>query len=261
MRRTTAAKSAGKRSGYEYAGEALHEHWAALHKGDREPWPKDGKLQDAWRDFHSGDFAQAVRKGAALGAPGAVVANKAAAIQTLYLEKDEQARMRILREAVERGERAVAELPDRANAHYTLALVLGRYSQRISIVEAVAAGYGGRVREHLERTLALEPKHAEAHVALGLFHAELVHTLGGLAARLTYGASADAAIEHFRKACKLVPGSAIAHVEYARGLLLLDAVKYRAEVEKLCDHGASCKPVDMMEQLDVERARHHCKAQ
>jgi hypothetical protein len=212
-------------------------------------------LEDAWRAFHSGDFGRAMQLGGKLGAVGCAVAGKAAAIHTLYVEKNQRKRLEILRNAMESGETAVSQLPDYANAHYTLALVLGRYSQRISILEALGAGLGGRIRKHLERTLELEPKHAEAHVALGLYHAELVKTLGGLAARLTYGASGEAAVEHFKRAVRLVPASAIARVEYAHGLSLLDAATHREEVAELCAQAASCKPRDMMEQLDIERAR------
>jgi tetratricopeptide (TPR) repeat protein len=285
MRRKNAPGLSFDASDYSYRGNDLQKHWAALHKGDREPYPSEqaiarlakahpalargvtshggaaavaGKLQEAWSTFHRGDFVRAVETASEQGALGAAVANKAAAIHTLYLEKDERQRLDLLEAAIERGESAVEHLPDCANAHYTLALVLGRYSQRISIVEALAAGFAGRVHAHLERTLELEPRHAEAHIALGLYHAEIVSKLGGLAARLTYGASQDAAIEHFRRAIKLVPKSAIAHVEYARGLLLLDADRHRQEVAKLCAHAAACKPLDVMEHLDIERAKHHC---
>jgi tetratricopeptide (TPR) repeat protein len=189
---------------------------------------------------------------------GTVLANKAAAILTLYLVKDERKRLSLLRAAIERGESALEQLANVPNVHYTLALVLGRYSQRISILEAVAAGYATRIREGLERTLELEPHHAEAHIALGLFHAELVSTLGGLAARLTYRASEDAALEHFRAALKLAPASPIAHVEYAHALKLLDADGRQAEVTRLCARAAACKPLDAMEQLDVERAQRDC---
>src|SRR5450759_1023920 len=77
---------------------------------------------------------------------------------------------------------------------------LGRYSQRITILRALAEGLAGRVQSHLQRALALAPRHAEAHVALGLYHAEIVNKLGSLAASLTYGASRDKAIEHFQHA-------------------------------------------------------------
>jgi tetratricopeptide (TPR) repeat protein len=270
---------------YPYPGKELQKHWPELHKADREAYPSQpaitrlakpqpalarwiashggaavvaGKLQDAWRAFHGGEFARAIELGTGEGALGAVVANKAVAIHTLYLEKNERQRLNLLQAAIERGERAVEQLPHCANVHYTLALVLGRYSQRISILEALASGFAGRVHAHLGRTLELEPRHAEAHVALGLYHAEIVSKLGSLAARLTYGASPEVAIEHFRHALKLAPKSPIAHVEYARGLLLLDADEHREEVEKLCAHAAACTPLDAMEHLDVERARHHC---
>ncbi len=56
--------------------------------------------------------------------------------------------------------KAVETLADYANAHYTLAL--GPYSQGIPILKALSNGITARVRTHLERTLALEPRHAEA---------------------------------------------------------------------------------------------------
>lgn len=267
---------------YSYTGAALKKQWPQLHAGDREPFPSAARIAKlvknsadssegvtrgggaaefaaailaAWRAFHSGDFTGAIERGSALGAAGVMVANKAAAMQTLYLEKRERKCLEILRQAIERGEVATRQLPGYANAHYALALVLGRYSQRISILEALAAGYGGRIRDLLEKTLELEPRHAEAHIALGLFHAELVKTLGSLAARLTYGASGQAAIEHFRRAVRLFPRSAAAYVEYAHGLRLLDADAHRAQIEELRAHAAAHQPMDRAEELDLERLR------
>lgn len=65
---------------YAYEGAALKQTWGRLHAGDREPFPQDAKLQQAWRAFHRGDFADAIAQGAKLGARGASVANKAAAV-------------------------------------------------------------------------------------------------------------------------------------------------------------------------------------
>jgi tetratricopeptide (TPR) repeat protein len=268
---------------YRYAGDKLHREWQRLHLGDRELWPDERRiaalarqqlgfadlvaarggpadlaeqLQQAWRAFHAGDFAAAVELGDELGAPGASVANKSVSVQTLHTPRSEAQKLRMLTAAVRRGEAAVAQLPDYPNAHYMLALVLGRYSQRISILKALAEGLAGRVRTHLERTLELEPRHAEAHVAFGLYHAEIVHQLGRLAASLTYGASPDAALEHFRRAAQLAPACAIVHIEHARGLLLLDAGRYREEAQSLYRHAAACTPRDAMESLDVGHAQH-----
>ena len=213
------------------------------------------RLQGAWQQFHAGEFAAAIEHGGGLGALGASVANKAAAVETLVYRGSAAQALRILETAITRGEQAVERLPDYANAHYFLALVLGRYSQRLSILKALAAGLAGRVRTHLQRTLQLEPRHAEAHVAFGLYHAEIVGKLGALAAAITYGASRDAAIEHFTRALKLAPASPIVHIEYANGLMLLDAGRYREQARGLYATAAAFEPADAMERLDVERAR------
>lgn len=265
-----------------YPGDELRKHWGRLHQTDREPWPDAraiGKLargharlassieaqggavaaaqalQDAWRAFHCGAFPRAVAAGERLGPLGAAVANKAAAIESLYSKRGAAPLLKALESAIARGDEAVAELPDYPNAHYTLALVIGRYSQRISILKALAAGLAGRVREHLERTLSLEPRHAEAHLASGLYHAEIIGKLGPLAASLTYGASASAALEHFRQALALAPSSPIVRMEYANGLLLLDAARNQRQAEELYAQAADCTPADEMERLDVARAR------
>jgi tetratricopeptide (TPR) repeat protein len=274
---TPRAPAKGKRS----AG-ALRERWDRLHEGDREPFPDAPRVtrlakghtgfaswveeqggpeavgegvQAAWADFHAGDFSRAVEAGGKLGALGATAANKAAAIHSLHAGGNPARALKLLEAAVQRAEQAIGTLPDYANAHYTLALALGRYSQRISILQALADGLATRVRKHLEETLKLEPRHAEAHIAFGLYHAEVVAKLGALMARLTYGASQDAALDHFRRAIKLVPGSPIAHMEYAHGLILLDARGNRDLAVELYARAAACEPADAMEALDVERAK------
>ncbi len=260
----------------------LRERWPRLHLTDREPWPDErlvgalaGRhpslalwlesragaagvarvLQEAWHEFHEGEFARAKRLGESLGPFGATVANKAVAVDSLYSRRGDAELLKALETAIERGERAVAELADQPNTHYTLALILGRYSQRISIVKALATGLAGRVRQHLERALALEPRHAEAHLAFGLFHAEIVAKLGSLAANLAYGVSQREALDHFRQALALAPPSPIVHMEFAHGLMLLDASRYREQAERLYRDAAACEPADAMERLDAERAR------
>jgi tetratricopeptide (TPR) repeat protein len=265
----------------------LREHWAQLHRGDREPFPDLERidtlaasartlselverlggaaavakgLQRAWAAFHNGQFADAIKLGGAQGAFGAAAANKAAAVHSLYAQLEPNPLAALLIEAGERGEAAVRLLPHEANVHYSLALVLGRYSQRLSILRALAQGMAERVRSHLERTLELEPQHAEAHVALGLFHAEIVAKLGSIAASLTYRTSASAAIKHFERAVELTPHSPIALMEYAHGLRLLDAGAHRREVLDLYQRAAACRPLDTVDQLDCKRAREELAA-
>ena len=240
---------------YSYDGEALKKSWDRLHAGDREPFPETMPLQQAWRAFHRGDFADAIMQGSKLGALGSCAASKAAAVAVTYLEEEDRRAIAMLQEAAKRAEQATAKLPGHANAWYLLAFVLGRYAQRVSIIKALAEGIGGKVHDSLERCIELEPKHADAHIALGLYHAEIIDKVGALAGRLTYGADAAKSVKYFEQALKLNPGSAIAHMEFANGLLMLHGDKQKARAIELYRKAASCKAADAMERLDVEQAR------
>ncbi len=240
---------------YTYEAEGLKKAWDRLHAGDREPYPANAHQQAAWRAFHRGDFSDAIAQGSKLGPAGANAANKAAAVAATYLEEDDRRAIRLLEEAARRAEEAAAKLPDNANAWYMLAFVLGRYAQRVSIVKALAEGIGGKVHDALQRCIELEPKHADAHIALGLYHAEIIDKVGAFAGRLTYGADAAKSVKYFEQAIKLNPGSAIAHMEYANGLLMLHGDKQKAKAVELYRKAAACKPADAMERLDVEQAK------
>ncbi|MGB5133239.1 MAG: hypothetical protein WBO00_11515 [Steroidobacteraceae bacterium] len=240
---------------YTYEGESLKKAWARLHAGDREPFPGTPQLQQAWRAFHRGDFSDAIAQGSKFGPPGANAANKAAAVAATYLEDDDRRAIRLLEEAAKRAEDATKKMPDNANAWYMQAFVLGRYAQRVSIVKALAEGIGGKVHDALEHCIEREPKHADAHIAFGLYHAEIIDKVGAFAGRLTYGADAAKSVKYFEQAIRLNPESAIAHMEFANGLLMLHGDKQKAKAVELYRKAASCKPADAMERLDVEQAK------
>ena len=239
---------------YTYDAAALKKHWARLHAGDAEPYPKDDKVLAAWALFHAGDFQKAAEAGLKAGGAGITAANKAQAIYANYLEKSEKTKLALFMEVAERAEAQIAEDPKNANAHYFMAYALGRYSQGISIAKALAQGLGGKVKSALETTIKLAPKHADAHIALGAFHAEVIDKVGSLLGR-TQGASKDAGLSAYKTALKLNPTSAIAMVEYANGLVMLEGEKRMQEAEKLYADAAACEPLDAMERLDVEMAK------
>jgi tetratricopeptide (TPR) repeat protein len=122
-------------------------------------------------------------------------------------------------------------------------------------MKALAQGIGGKVKASLEKALELEPNHADAHIALGSYHAEVVSKVGAMLAKLTYGASKEDALKHFALARKLLPDSAIARIEEANGLVMLFGKAKLAEAEKLYEEAARCKPADAMQRLDAEHAR------
>jgi urease accessory protein UreF len=239
---------------FDYDSASLKKHWARLHAGDAEPAPKDAKVLDAWALFHNGEFQKAHDAGLKAGASGITVANKAQAIYANYLEKIEKTKLAMFMEVAERAEAQAAAEPKNANAHYFMAYALGRYSQGISVAKALAQGLGGKVKAALETAIKLSPKHADAHIALGAFHAEVIDKVGSLLGK-TQGASKATGLEMYKQALKLNPASAIAMVEYANGLVMLEGDKKMAEAEKLYADAAACTPVDAMERLDVEMAK------
>jgi len=233
-----------------YAGDALKKNWEALHKGDGEPYPKTAALQDAWRQYHAGNFAAAAEAG-----EGTTVAIKAISIYATYLEKKDAGKVKLYQDAMALATALMAEEPRNANAFYQYAYAAGRYSQSISIIKALKEGYGGKIKSALETTLKLDAKHAEAHTAMGAYHAEIIDKVGSMVGKLTYGASKDLSVEHYEKAIKLNPASPIAHIEYANGLLMLFGDKEEDKAVKLYEKAAKMKGRDAMEMLDIEMAQ------
>ena len=248
------AKFSDDSSAFEYPGKKLQKAWDRLHSGDREPWPEDDAMQQAWRSFHRGNFAAAVDSGLAHGASAHVVTNKASGIYADYLEEDDSVKQAIYTAGIERAEDAMAADPDNPNSHYFHAYHLGRYSQSISIARALSQGLGGKIKKSLDRVIELEPLHAEAHTALGLYHAEVIAKVGKLVGSMTYGASADKSIEHFREAIR-ISDAPIAWIEYGNGLDLLYGEKRIDESNEAYENAAGMKPLDTMQALDIEYAR------
>ncbi|MFN7856939.1 MAG: tetratricopeptide repeat protein [Acidovorax sp.] len=242
-------------SEYSFDAAATKKQWARLHTGDAEPCPKDAAVLNAWALFHGGDFAGATAAGLAAGGAGITVANKATAIYANYLEPKEKTRLDLFMQVAERAEAQAAAEPGNANAWYWQAYALGRYSQGISVAKALAQGLGGKVKESLEKAIALSPKHADARIALGAFHAEVIDKVGSLIGGMTYGAKKDASLKLFQEALKLNPGSAIAMVEYANALVMLEGDKKMKEATALYEKAAASEPADAMERLDVDMAR------
>jgi len=262
---------------FDYAGAKLAKAWPRLHAGDQEVFPDKKqvaalmkrypalksagdaeavaeKLQDAWRDFHRGEFQAATEAGDALGAIGATVANKSEGIYASYLAKDTD-KLAHFEHCSKRAESAIAAMPEDANAHYFHAFALGRYSQQISIGKALAQGLGGKIKDSLVTALKLAPKHAEAQTAMGLYHAEIIDKIGAMIGGLTYGAKVDTGVKHFEEAIKLTPDSPVAHMEWGNGLLMMYKKKRTDEALKAYQTAAAKTPADAMEALDVATAK------
>lgn len=263
---------AGK--GYDFSGAKLAKAWPKLHAGDTEPFPDAKRTQallkaiknppkghdpqtlsealiEAWRAFHQGDFKAAYEQGKALGVAGASVACKALAIHADHLVDDADEQLARFEQAAQLAEDAIAALPGEANNHYRRAHALGRYSQGISIAKALKMGLAGKVRDSLDQTLALAPRHAEAHTAMAVYHAEIIDKVGAMIGGLTYGAKAAEAEKHIKQALKLTPEAPIVHVEHANVLLLLKGRKGEDAAAEAYETAAGLAPRDAMEELDA----------
>lgn len=244
-----------RHSGPHLQAHTLRQHWARLHRGDAEPLPSEPQLLDGWLLFHNGDFEAAAEHGLRLGSGGLTLANKAACIHASYVEAHEPARLQRWLDAAARARQQQIDTPNNPNAWYWQAYAVGRYSQGISVTKALAQGLGGQVREALNRTLALAPSHADAHLAMGNFHAEIIDKVGELIGGLTYGARKDLGLAHFARALALNPDSAITLAEVAQGWVLLEGQAAMDRATNLLEQAAAFDPLDAMERLYVESAR------
>ncbi len=252
MAKWTAFPHAGD---YSFDAASLKKGWARLHQGDCEPLPKDAAVLQAWVLFHNGDFQKAAEAGLKAGGAGLTVANKATSIYANYLETKEKTKLELFMEVAARAEAQQADEPKNANAWYWQAYALGRYGQGISVAKALAQGLGNKVKNALEQAIRLSPKHADAHIALAAFHAEVIDKVGSLIGGMTYGAKKDVGLSLFREALKINPTSAIAMIEYANGMVMLEGDKKMKEATKLYEQAAASHPLDAMERLDVEMAK------
>jgi len=240
---------------YSFDAASLKKNWARLHQGDCEPLPKDAAVLGAWVLFHNGEFQKAFDAGIKAGGDGVTVANKAACIYANYLETKEKPKLDMFMEAAARAEAMQETDPKNANAYYWQAYALGRYGQGISVAKALAQGLGSKVKQALEHAIKLQPKHADAHIALAAFHAEVIDKVGSLIGGMTYGAKKDVGLSLFKKALELNPTSAIGMIEQANGMVMLEGDKKMKEATRLYEQAADCTALDATERLDVEMAK------
>ncbi|MCY7309080.1 MAG: hypothetical protein LH632_23725, partial [Rhodoferax sp.] len=86
-------------------------------------------------------------------------------------------------------------------------------------------------------------------------HAEVIDKVGSLIGSMTYGARKDVGLTMFQAALRLNVQSAIAMVEYANALIMLEGDKMIKEATRLYQQAARFKPMDAAERLDVEMAK------
>ncbi len=209
-----------------------------------------GTLQDAQLQYKNGDFTGAVQTSVALGSSdGFALAAKSNSIfastqpdnkqEAIYAQSEKYARSAVTLDA------------NNSDGYFETARALGRLSQLRGILAALTQGLGGQIKDNLDKALRLDPQYANALVALGLWHAEIV----GKGVAFLYGADPAKGLAAFNRAIKLEPKVIIHRVEFARGLMLLDAGKNKDEAIAQLEIAVTLTPRDAAEKLDLERAK------
>jgi Flp pilus assembly protein TadD len=160
--------------------------------------------------------------------------------------------------AVELGKKAVAKLPNDAQAHIGLAAAYGQLCWFVDAKTRVE--YSKAIHQEVNKGLAIDPDSDYGHLILARWNFEMATlnpVLKGIA-ELVYGqfppASTQAAITHFKKAIELNPTRVIHHAEYAKALEALgEKDKAREEWSKVIE----LKAVDAQDRLYQRIAAEH----
>jgi tetratricopeptide (TPR) repeat protein len=138
---------------------------------------------------------------------------------------DKAERKRLGLVSLEYSKRAVAAGPNNATAHLALAVSYGRVAPYLDNKTKIA--YSKLVKQHVDKSLALDPKNDLAWHVLGAWNYELANLNPVLRAiaQLIYGtlpvASNDEAAKAFKKAIELNPKRVANYVELGRTLVEL----------------------------------------
>ncbi len=168
---------------------------------------------------------------------------------------DSDASIPLLDEAVTLANALAAEHPDSAESHYLVALAKGKLALFLGGKEKVRLSR--EIKTSIDRAIAMDPDHAEAHVLRGVYYFELA-TLGRVLrifAKLLYGGLPPGSLDDSRadleRAVELDPAEITAHYNLARTLWRLDEAKLALEHCARCRKLQPTKPTHPHDQADA----------
>ncbi|MBJ26345.1 MAG: hypothetical protein CMM30_09785 [Rhodospirillaceae bacterium] len=182
-------------------------------------------LSNAKELFHQGKWKEAVElsKNDESG-EGYALAAQITCYYGRFLAAEEN-KEELFSQAMALAEKGAKMSPESPFAHLQVAHAMGRYSQTVGILEALAEGFADRILESVNKAIELDPNYATAYLLLGNWHAEIINSAGFMG-RMIYGASESESITAYDKAIKLEPNNLLIKLEYAGGLLKLDEDSY-----------------------------------
>ena len=204
--------------------------------------------------YVEGRFMKAAEIAEALGtSEGFALASKSLTIRAYYISADGK-KDALFERALTLAREAIRSDPGSPEAYIQSARVMGRHGQTIGVLESTTKGYAEKIRETVEKALRLNPEMPEANLSMGMWHSEVVSSLGSFMADIMFGADEDEAIKFYKRALKGAPEEKIVPLEYAIGLLALDDDEYRKQARRLLQRAIGLPIKDAFDDLVHRKA-------
>ncbi len=207
-------------------------------------------LDDAKELYAKGEFLRASQMAATLEtSAGFSFAARSLAEFASSRPRDERDELYSLCERYAR--KAVLLNPKNADGYFEIAVAVGQLANLRDAGYAISTGVPSQIRDNLNLTLDLNPKHWFAMVVLGRWHAEM--TSRGIG--WIYGANGDRTVELLELAIKTAPKRILVRVETALAFLVLDKQKYRERAKRELETAIKLEVIDAAESRQFERAK------
>lgn len=212
-------------------------------------WAQSVKAVEGLID--DGKFQDAYDAGVKLNSPdGWILSAQAASFYASYVAKDNE-KADWYGKAEGLAKKAIQAAPDNPEAYFELARAQGRLSQYRGILESL--NLATSIKDALDKTLKLNPKHAGAKVALALWN----HSLISKGVGWLYGANGNVIAPLFQEAIALEPQEVIHKVEYAS---VLAQQNKKDEARKQYEAALAINAKTAVGKFDQDRAKRELAA-
>lgn len=212
-------------------------------------------LQQAWRDYFSGDFEKSIESGEALGPIGYAVGGYGRIVFGQVLARSTEQKRQVLEQAISNADAYDALDPGEAWPLFISAYSMGRIMEDLSLTSALATGYNGKMKKRLKTLTEKYPAHIKGWANWGGYNGGLIDKSGRLVAKLSYGATPEKMEAGFSRALVVKPLIPSNYVEYAIALRRVYGNTERDRARSYLEQAAAHTPLDAEEALEVRRAQ------
>lgn len=210
-------------------------------------------IEEARTFYAEGRFMEAAELAQSLDTPeGCTLAANSLTIYGYHIAPDSE-KESLFERAKDLAQKAIRLDTSNPEAHLQLAHATGRLAQMTGTWEALNEGYAGQVRDAVQEALRLAPDMVAAHLSLAAWHAGTV-SIAGVMGSVLYGANEEDALAHFERAFELAPQEKTVLLEYALGLLTLNADDSHEKVRDLLERAIALPAKDAHDRIIHRKA-------